>query len=68
MARSLTPLSSNSDWVSIDSKCLKSTCINHNNKHQNFVSIVSLFGQTSGLVFRLQNFEYKKSSEIKLVQ
>ena len=67
-ARSLTPVSSNSDWVSIDGKCLKSTCINHNNKHQNFVSIVSLFSQTSGLVLRLQNFDNKKSSEIKRVQ
>ncbi len=67
-ARSLTPVNSDSDWVSIDGKCLKSTCINPQNNHQNFVSIVSLFSQTTGLVLKLQNFENKKSSEIKQVQ
>lgn len=67
-ARSLSPVSLDSDWVSIDGKCLKSTCINHSNKHQNFVSIVSLFSSSTGLVLKLQNFQNKKSSEIKQVQ
>lgn len=56
------------DWVSIDGKCLRSTCKNSNNNSQDFVSIVSLFSQTSGLVLRLQNFHNKKSSEIRQVQ
>lgn len=67
-ARSLTPTNANSDWVSIDGKCLKSTCCNPNNKSQNFVSIISLFSHTTGLVLGLQNFESQKSSEIKWVQ
>lgn len=67
-AGSLTPKNSNNDWLSIDGKCLKSTCSNHNNNHQNFVSIVSLFSHTTGLVLRLQNFASKKTSEIKCVQ
>jgi predicted transposase YbfD/YdcC len=56
------------DWVSIDGKCLRSTCKNSDNSSQNFVSIVSLFSQTSGLVLRLQKFQSKKSSEIRQVQ
>ena len=56
------------DWVSIDGKSLRSTCKNCDNSSQNFVSIVSLFSQTSGLVLKLQNFQNKKSSEIGQVQ
>lgn len=56
------------DWVSIDGKCLRSTCKNSDNSSQDFVSIVSLFSQTSGLVLKLQNFQNKKTSEIGQVQ
>jgi predicted transposase YbfD/YdcC len=56
------------DWVSIDGKSLRSTCKNSDNSSQNFVSIVSLFSQTSGLVIKLQNFQNKKNSEIGQVQ
>ncbi|MEG4121928.1 transposase family protein [Microcoleus sp. N9_B4] len=52
------------DWVSIDGKCLRSTCQNSQTNSQNFGSIVSLFSQHSGLVLRVQKFENKKSSEI----
>ena len=56
------------DWVSIDGKCLRSTCKNSQNSSQNFVSIVSLFSHHTGLVLRLQKFANKKSSEIRQVQ
>ena len=56
------------DWVSIDGKCLRSTCKNSDNSSQNFVAIVSLFSQTSGFVLKLQNFPNKKTSEIGQVQ
>ena len=56
------------DWVSIDGKCLRSTCKNSDNSSQNFVSIVSLFSQTSGWVLKLQSFPNKKNSEIGQVQ
>ena len=56
------------DWVSIDGKCLRSTCQNSPNNSQNFVSIVSLFSYQTGLVLRLQKFENKKSSEIRQAQ
>jgi predicted transposase YbfD/YdcC len=56
------------DWVSIDGKCLRSTCQNTQNSSQNYVSIVSLFSQNTGLVLRLQKIENKKSSEIGQAQ
>ena len=52
------------DWVSIDGKCLRSTCKNFQISSQGFVSIVSLFSQDTGLVLRLQKIENKKSLEI----
>ena len=56
------------DWVSIDGKCLRSTCQNPQNSTHDFVSIVSLFSQNTGLVVRVQKFENKKSSEIRQAQ
>jgi len=56
------------DWVSIDGKCLRSTCKNSRNNSQDFVSIVSLFSQGNGWVLKLQSFQNKKSSEIGQVQ
>jgi predicted transposase YbfD/YdcC len=67
-AGSLTPTSLENEWVSIDGKCLKSTCINSNNNLHNFVSVISFFSQSSGLVLALQKIENKKSSEIHCVQ
>lgn len=67
-AASITTTNLDSEWVSIDGKCLKSTCVNPDQNSQNFVSIVSLFSQSSGLVLALQKIENKKSSEIKCVQ
>ncbi|MEG4964164.1 MULTISPECIES: ISAs1 family transposase [unclassified Microcoleus] len=50
------------DWVSIDGKCLRSTCQNSQTNSQNSVSIVSLFSHDSGFVLRVQKIENKKSS------
>ena len=52
-------------WLSLDGKCLRSTCQNSPNNSQNFGSIVSFFSQNTGWVLRLQKFENKKSSEIR---
>lgn len=67
-AGSLANSQSEKDWVSIAGKSLRSTCKNYDTKSQNFISIVSLFSQSSGWVLRLQNFQNKKSSEIEQVQ
>jgi len=58
--RGLTNPNSGSDWVSIDGKCLKSTCKNPGNNSHKFLLIVFLFSQTTGLVLRLQSFENTK--------
>lgn len=50
------------DWVSIDGQCLRINCKNSHNSSQDFVSIVSLFSSSSGLVLKLQNFPKKKTS------
>ncbi len=52
------------DWICIDGKTLKSTVTNYNNSYQNFVSLVSLYSQNTGLVLAMNRFENKKSSEI----
>jgi hypothetical protein len=67
-ARGLTNPNTGSDWVSINGKCLKSTCTNSGNNYHNFGLIVSLFSQTTGLVLRVQSFENTKSLKIKQVQ
>ena len=36
-----------SDWVFIERKCLRSTCLNYGPNSQDFVSIVSLFSQST---------------------
>ncbi|NER89929.1 ISAs1 family transposase [Moorena sp. SIO3A2] len=56
------------DWIAIDGKTLRSTVNNYHNNYQNFVVIVSLFSQNSGVVLNLNYFENKKSSEIHQVQ
>lgn len=67
-ASQLTSSVNLTDWVSIDGKCLRSTCQNPQNSSHNFVSIVSLFSQDTGLVLGLQKVENKKSSEIRQAQ
>lgn len=44
------------------------TCVNHDKNSQDFVSMVSLFSQTSGWVLGLPKIDHKKTSEIKCVQ
>lgn len=67
-ASQLTSSINLTDWVSIDGKCLRSTSQNPQNSSHNFVSIVSLFSQETGLVLGLQKVENKKSSEIRQAQ
>jgi hypothetical protein len=61
-AAQLTTTIEGSDRVSIDGKCLRTTCLNYDTNSQNFVSIVSVLSQTSGWVLRSQKLEKKKSS------
>jgi len=56
------------DWVSGDGKSLRSTVDNADNEHQDFQSVVSLFCQESGLVYKIATFRSKKEGEIGVVE
>jgi len=54
--------------IAIDGKSLGSTAKNIGSKEQNFVSMVSFFGQRSELILKMEIMENKKESEIKIVE
>ena len=56
------------EWLAIDGKSLSSTVTNPNDSLQNFVSVVSVFAQHSGLVYDLQAFENGKAFEPRIVR
>jgi DDE_Tnp_1-associated len=51
------------DWVAGDGKVLTSTKTDVHNSNQNFVSVVSLYVQSSGLCVYAQDYQLKKSHE-----
>ena len=55
-------------WLALDGKSLRNTVINANDAEQNFVKIVSMFSQETGLVLPLKQIENKTGSEIAAVQ
>ena len=67
-AAHLIPEDSADDWLAIDGKSLRSTVEHYCQNQQNFVSIVSCFGQENGLVLALKKLENKRTSEINCVQ
>ncbi len=54
--------------IAIDGKSLKSTTKGIGTKEQNFVSLISFFGQRSELILKMGVMENKKESEIKVVE
>lgn len=52
-------------YLSVDGKALNSTVRESNDEKQNFMMIVSLFSQETGLVLHLKQSENKKGSEIE---
>ena len=56
------------EWLAIDGKSLSSTVTNPHDSLQNFVSVVSVFAQHSGLVYDLQAFENGKAFEPRIVR
>lgn len=61
------PLESQS-WLSLDGKALASTVTEEHNQYQNFVSLVSLFAQQTGLVYGVHKMENAKSYEPEIVR
>jgi DDE_Tnp_1-associated len=51
------------DWLSGDGKSLRSTVINSQQKEQDFVSVVSLYCQKTGLSLIISDYKNKKVSE-----
>ena len=56
------------EWVAIDGKRIIGTVTEHQTAYQNFVSLVSVYSHQPGVVLATQQFESKKSSELKVVQ
>lgn len=67
-AKEIYPKNSELDCLAIDGKSIRSTLKNSQNPEQNFVIIVSLFSQVTGLVIDLKRIESKKGSEITAAQ
>ena len=56
------------EWCGIDGKSIRGTVQNYKDSHQNFVSIVSVFASSRGLVVSMDQLENKHESEILIVQ
>lgn len=56
------------DWVAIDGKTIKGTVKEPQTAYQNFVGMVSLYSSRLGVVLAAEQFESKKTSELKVVQ
>lgn len=56
------------DKIAIDGKSIKSTVVSSQDSHQNFVSLVSFFGQKTHLIRQVGILENKKTNEIEVVQ
>jgi hypothetical protein len=54
--------------IAIDGKILRSTAKEIGSKEQNFVSLISFFGQRSELILKMGIMENKKESELKVVE
>jgi hypothetical protein len=56
------------EWVAIDGKSIRGTVSEQGTAYQNFVALVSVYSHQQGIVLAAQQFESKKSSELKVVQ
>lgn len=56
------------EWMQIDGKGIKGTVTDCGNKYQNFVNLVSLFMDRTGIVLNVQEMNNKEQSEINTVR
>ncbi|MEH2240151.1 hypothetical protein [Nostoc sp.] len=54
--------------MSADGKSIKDAVQNYNSSSQNFVSIVSVFASTRGLILDIKKLDNKEEGEIQVVQ
>lgn len=51
------------EYVALDGKAIKSTCVNGQSSLQNFIALVNAFGHESGTVYGATSYEKGKSGE-----
>jgi hypothetical protein len=56
------------EWLQVDGKSIKGTVCDYDSKYQNFVSLVSLFMDRTGIVLKGYQLENRMQSEITVVQ
>jgi DDE_Tnp_1-associated len=56
------------NYVGLDGKAVQSTVNGGNSSSQNFISVVSAFGQESGLTYGMQSFQNNKSGEAQALR
>lgn len=56
------------EWLQIDGKGMKGTITDYENKQQNFINLVSLFMNRTGVVLMANQMNNKEQSEIKTVR
>lgn len=56
------------DSVAFDGKVIKATTTGGNTQLQNFVSVVSAFGHSSGIIYGMKSFENGKSGEAEALR
>lgn len=52
------------EYIALDGKSIKSSVEGGNTSSQNFIAVVSAFGQQSGMVYGMQAYENGKSGEV----
>ena len=56
------------EWMQIDGKSIRGTTTNYDTKYQNFISLVSLFMDRTGIVLKVNQMENRVQSEVSVVQ
>lgn len=56
------------EWMQIDGKGMKGTMEDYESKHQNFINLVSLFMNRTGIVLNVRQMDNGRQSEISVVQ
>ena len=56
------------NFIALDGKAIRATTYRGNTKLQNFVAVVSAFGQQSGLVYEMNSYENGKSGEAQALR
>jgi DDE_Tnp_1-associated len=56
------------EWLQVDGKSIKGTVCEHDSRYQNFISLVSLFLDRTGIALKVYQMENWLQSEITVVQ